>query len=167
MNPRSLVLVLVLVACGGGGSAKPAPPSNIVVAPVAASCATRAAELETYLADVWDLSAKPAPPWPSGDAATDKRIDEGREKVRKAMAPVDPSQRAVKLSDGIKPGPLEAELAPCQPALESLKGVGLANTTAEKVHAFTGIADAIGACDCNVNIPFVRAALYVLVRGPD
>ena len=29
------------------------------------------------------------------------------------------------------------------------------------------IADAIGSCNCNVDIPLVRALLYLFERGPD
>jgi hypothetical protein len=165
MKLLSIVTAFAMAACGSA----PPPTSALTPTPTnqaaPTSCDTRAADLHTYLASVFDKSAKPAPPWPTGDTSTDKRIDEVRAKMRAAMNP--DTHKASDLAAGIPPGPLDDELKPCQPAVDSLANVGRADTDAQKLSAFTGIADAIGTCNCNVNLPFVRASLYLLVRGPE
>jgi hypothetical protein len=45
----------------------------------------------------------------------------------------------------------------------------LAVTTApadKRVEAFIKIADGVEACGCKVNIPWLKAAYYLLQRGP-
>jgi hypothetical protein len=160
---RLLILVVTIAACGSRSN--PPPASNTT--PTAASCAERAAELKLYLGSVYDPSAKPAAPWPTGDADTDRTITELRDKVRKASAPADPSARAPRLEAGVKPGRLELELATCPAAKDSLARVGTAESEPQKRAGWVGVADGIGQCGCALNVPLVRALMYMLVRGAD
>jgi hypothetical protein len=162
---RHVLVIAAIVACADHKEA--ASPSNVAAKPQQASCTTTASELKTYLASVYDASARPARPWPTGDAATDHKLDELRDKLRKAMMPADPTAQAQPLVEGFKPGPLDHELEKCPPATEQLKAIGTAYDDAAKQAAFAGIADAIKACDCKLNVPLVRALMYMLLRGPD
>ncbi len=160
-----LVLIATIAACGG--QPKPAPVANST-APVDVSCAGRTADLKAFLATAYDLHAvKPAAPWPTGDAETDKAIEAVRERYHRLMVPRDPAAPAPRLEAGVKPGALDIELAKCQPAIDRLSGVGTADDDAQKQAAFAGVADGIAQCDCKVNVPFVRALMYMTARGPD
>ena len=134
--------------------------------PAAPTCAMRAAELKAFLVQLIDSSAKPKPPWPTGDVVTDWRIDEARTTMRAALAPRPPAQRQPPLHEGTTPGLLEHEFASCPPALAQLAHVGEV-APAERNHAFAAIADHIAACDCHVDLPFVTALFYLSQRGPD
>jgi hypothetical protein len=126
----------------------------------------RAAELKAFLVQLLDPGAKPKPPWPTGDATTDRRIDEARTAMRAALAPRSPEQRQLPLHEGTTPGLLEHELASCPSALAQLAQVGEV-APAERHHAFAAIADRIAACDCHVDLPFLGALFYLSQRGPD
>jgi len=134
--------------------------------PAAPTCATRAAELKALLVQLVDRDAKPGPPWPTGDAATDRRIDEARATARVALVPRPPDQRQPQLREGTTPGALEHELAACRPALDQLAQVGEA-APGDRNGAFAAIADRIDTCHCNVDLPFVSALFYIIQRGPD
>src|SRR5512140_597523 len=86
--------------------------------PAAPACATKTAELKALLVQLVDHNAKPSPPWPTGDAATDRRIDEARATMRAALVPRPADQRQPPLHEGVTPGALEHELAACPSALD-------------------------------------------------
>jgi len=134
--------------------------------PAAPTCATKVAELKALLVQLADHNAKPSPPWPTGDAATDRRIDEARATMRAALVPRPADQRQLPLHEGVTPGALEHELAACRPALDQLANAGNV-APAERNGAFAAIADRIGTCDCHVDLPFVSALFYIIYRGPD
>lgn len=151
---RAWVCLIAFAACGSAEK------------PAARACATKAAELKALLIQLVDPNAKPSPPWPTGDAATDRRIDEARATMRTWLVPRPPDQRQLPLHDGVTPGALEHELAACPPALDQLENVGKV-APRERNTAFAAIADRIGTCDCHVDLPFVSALFYIIQRGPD
>jgi hypothetical protein len=134
--------------------------------PGSSTCASRAAELKAVLAQWLDPAAKPRPPWPTGEAKTDHRIDDERARLRASLAPRDPARALPPLTPGVTPGALEHELASCQPALDQLSSVGNVDPS-ERNRAFASIADRIAACDCHVDLPLVTALFYLFLRGPD
>ncbi|MEO7731683.1 MAG: hypothetical protein ABIY55_11970 [Kofleriaceae bacterium] len=153
-SPRLGLLCVIALACRAAD--RPATPT----------CATRAAELKTLLAQLVEPTAKPTPPWPTGDPATDRRIADARTSLRAALAPRDPAQALPPLMPGVTPGALEHELASCPPALDQLARVGNV-APAERNRTFVAIADRLSACDCHVDLPFVGALFYLSARGPD
>jgi hypothetical protein len=131
-----------------------------------AECRAQAAELRTWLGRALDRTRPLEPPWPTGDPATDARIEKARAIGRAAMRPRDPDRATRPLSPGVRPGLLEHELAQCPPALAQLARVGQV-PPAQSHATFAGIADAIASCGCRVNIPYVKALVYGSFRGLD
>ena len=187
MKPLIISLVVLGLGCGRGRDEAPSPPPEAPAsepgpsadstdtagadkpgagAPAAASCADRAAELETWLTAVFDPAQEVAPPWPSGDATTDAEVDKLRAEARALARPRDPAAKAEPLTAGVTPGRLEQELASCPQARAQLGAVGT-TPPAERRAAMVAIADGIAACDCKVNLPLVKALLYLGERGPD
>jgi hypothetical protein len=157
---KRAMAVLVLMAVVGckkekaGGAATPSP-----------ECKEKSSELRAYLTEVFDPSKKPAPPWPTGDAALDKDIDAARAKVRELMKPADPAAPAAPLTAGVKDS-LSGNLETCPAVVAQLEKVAAA-APADRVATMIAVADAVERCDCEVSIPRIKAALYLGQRGPD
>lgn len=163
MRAAAVVVLMVALGCGGTGD-KPAPIAN---GRAATTCSEQMAELKPYLLAVLDPTRPAvAVPYPTGDAARDKVIAELRARQRDQSRPVDPSKRVGALTADVQPGRLERELAPCPAALAQLSRVGEAAPGVAR-DAMAEIADAIRTCDCNVDVPLVRALFYLRARGPD
>ena len=157
-----LPLVVGLTACGGDHRE---PPADHEQAP-AESCKTRSAELASYLAQVVDPNAKPAPPWPIGDAELDKKLTAARDDLRKGMTK-DPAAKAHRLSPGFKRGPVDDTLDGCPQARDAWANISNVEGPDHMTKAMTAIGGGVNACACHVNIPLLRAAMYLAVRGPD
>lgn len=159
MKRAMAVAALVVVAGGCKKEKADATPGG------SPECASKAAELRSYLAAVFDPAQKPAPPWPTGDAALDAEIEAARARVREAAKPADPAAPAARLTPGVN-DPLLGDLADCPPARAQLQKVGAA-PPAERSAAMVAIADAVASCNCTLSIPRLKAALYLGQRGPD
>jgi hypothetical protein len=125
------------------------------------------AELKTYILAAFD-AARPriAAPTPTGDPTRDRKIEAIRARYRENLKPVDPGARQQPLSNVVPPSPLETELEPCAAARAQLSRVGDAGP-GKQPEAMAEIADAIATCNCNVDVPVIRAILYYGARGPD
>ncbi len=157
MRYATVVLVMLATACSG----KNGPAS------AASDCSDQMRELKQYILAANDPShPQIAVPFRTGDAARDHRIDELRARYREKLRPVDPSKPLTPLSADAQPGPLETELAPCAAARAQLSRFG-DSTPGRRLEAMADIADAIGSCGCNVDVPLVRAMFYLDARGPD
>jgi len=161
---HKLVRLMFVVGACGGDTKPSAPPANTGRD---TSCPAQAAELKSYILAAYDPShPQIALPYPTGDAARDRKIDAMRAHYRDSVKPVDPSQRLQPLTKDPPPSPLETELAACPPARTQLSKVGDAGPGKER-EAMAEVADAIATCNCNVDIPVVRASFYYGARGPD
>ncbi len=130
-------------------------------------CKAQAAELRAFLTELTDEGKPMAPPsWTTGDADFDARLEKRRAEIREAMKPIESHQIAEKLATGIKPGLLEEELAGCPQAIEQLHVIGKA-APSERRARFIGLADAIAACNCKVELARIKPLLYAMQRGPD
>ncbi len=129
------------------------------------SCSARAAELKSYLAQVFDPNAKPKPPWPTGDAELDKQLDAKRDYLRKLMA--ETSADKARPLEGFKRGPMDETLDRCPPARDAVAHIADFPEPDHMTKAANAIGDGVAACGCNVNIPLIRAGLYLIARGPD
>ncbi len=148
-----------------GEEVEPGPIANPAEA-ATASCKVQSAELREFLGKLVDKSAKVDAPWPTGDAKLDARIEESRAELREFMKPLDPAAKVPELSDGINSKPDEEMYRDCPQGLKALQAVGDADAD-KRNEAFINIADAVEACDCKVNIPWLKAAYYLGQRGPD
>ncbi len=155
-------LVILITACGE----RRQPPLSHEAKPGEASCNTRAAELESYLIQVFDPAAKPPPPWPTGDADTDKKLDAARDALRKAMNAT-PEDEASPLRGRPEPGPVDETLAGCPQARHAWENISNFPEPDHLTKAAIAIGDGVAACGCNIDIPLIRAALYLMARGPD
>lgn len=155
-------LVFLIAACSDHGK----PPPNHEANPGEASCNTRAAELKSYLIQVFDPTAKPPPPWPTGDADTDKKLDAARDVLRKALAATS-ADKATALRGHPEPGPVDETLAGCPQARDAWANISSFPEPDHLTKAAIAIGDGVAACGCHINIPLIRAALYLMVRGPD
>jgi hypothetical protein len=156
------LVVAVIAACGDHRE----PPPNHAADPAEASCKQRAADLTSYLIQVFDSNAKPPPPWPTGDAATDHTVDMARDALRKAMTATS-ADKARPLRGHPEPGPVDETLAGCPQARDAWAHVSRFPEPDHLTKAAVAIGDGVAACSCHINIPLIRAALYLMVRGPD
>ena len=163
----TLLALLSVPACGGSPPPeRPAGDQHQVAVSDPAQCATQTKELKSYLAKVFDPAVQTVPaPWPTGDAARDREIEELRTTTRNLLAAPAPTT-PTKLSPGTKPGKLEHALATCKPALDQLARVSESAPDAA-AQTMVEIADAISTCQCSVDVPLVTALLYIGQRGPD
>lgn len=151
-------LLLAIAACGGRGGATSSD----------ASCSRRAEELRAYLIQVVDPAARPTPPWVTGDPATDKVLAEGRDAVRKAMSSTpNPADPMPLLSEGVRRGPVDETLEGCPQARDAWMNVSKVPEPDRMTKAVSAIADGVAACGCRLDIPLIRGAFYLYVRGPD
>lgn len=175
-RPTILVLFVSLAVLGCGEKkekAAPEPPKEEApqaikdepIAPKERSCKEEAAELRAFLTSVVDESAEVSAPWPTGDAELDERIEKARLKMREAMQP-DPSKRQAALSDEIDTSVDEEMYRDCPQGLAALEAVGKAAPD-KRAEMFINIADGVEACDCKVEIRWLKAAYYMYRRGPD
>jgi hypothetical protein len=163
MSKGSVLVVMIWAACGGKAK-EPAPVAN---AGASTTCSAQVADLKSFLLAVYDPAhPQVAVPWPTGDATRDKRIQDRQAQLREQLKPVDPSKRVEPLTSGVHPSLLEQELAPCPAAGAQIHKVGEAGP-GKQLEAMAEIADAIGTCSCNVDVPFIRALFYLGARGPD
>jgi hypothetical protein len=147
----SVLLVVLIAACGSRREA--------------AACDERASELKSYLIQVFDPRANPPPPWPAGDADTDRTIDAARDVLRTAIHATS-ADKAPPLR-GPQHGPVDDTLAGCPQARDAWAHMSSFPEPDHLTKAAIAISDGVAACGCHVNIPLIRAALYLLVRGPD
>jgi len=152
-------VVAALAACGGRAAPTPVSTGD-------ATCKSRAAELTSYLTQVFDPSAKPAPPWDALDADTRAKVDPTRDKLRASMAKTS-ADKASALSAGIQPGPMDETIAGCAQANAVYPHAAEYPDPDHMTKYATALGNGVAACDCHVNIPLVRAAFYMIVRGPD
>ena len=134
--------------------------------PEAVSCRTKTAELKRFLNVTFDPAFPQKPPWPTGDVERDRRIYEVLGRTKAGVKPLAPSAPANLSSSVLKPGALETELLNCPPAVAQLKK-GLKAPAGQQVGILVGIADAIAQCNCQVDLPMVRAMLYMMQRLDD
>jgi hypothetical protein len=162
---KHAAILLVFIACSQHKDG--ASPQN-TAKPVEATCSAQAAELKSFVTRVLDKTGpSPSPPWPTGDIATDKEIEDARAAARAAAAPVDPAAPRAQLTQGTKPGKLEHLLDPCPAARAQLDKVGEA-PPGQHGAAFEAVADAIADCDCRkLDLPLWRALVFITFRGPD
>jgi hypothetical protein len=150
-------LLIAITACGGRGASS-----------TDASCSRRAEELKSYLIQVVDPTARPTPPWATGDPATDKLLAEAREAVREAMSStLNPGDPMPRLSEGVRRGPVDDMLDGCPQARDAWANAGQVPGPDRMTKAVSAIADGVVACGCRIDIPLLRGAFYLYVRGPD
>src|SRR5690606_31346979 len=113
-----------------------------------------------YLIQVVDPAAKPAPPWPTGDPATDKLLDAARDNLRKVMS-LTPDDPAPPLPEGFRRGPVDETLDGCPQARDAWANVSNVPGPNHLTKAVIAIADGVAACGCRLNIPLIRAAFYL------
>ncbi|MBS1118827.1 MAG: hypothetical protein H6Q90_1055 [Deltaproteobacteria bacterium] len=159
---RALLIVLFVAAACSSQKSDTAPPT----ANPPSACAGQASELRSYLTRVLDPAQQVAAPWPTGDAEFDAELPKLRDTARELAKPADPSKPVAKLTEGVKPGRLEAELASCPAATAQLGKVSEASPD-RRAATFVELADAIATCDCRPSIPRVKALVYLMQRGPD
>jgi hypothetical protein len=131
----------------------------------AAPCATRAAELRSYVTAIFDSTAKPRPPWPTGNADTDAIVDKARAELR-AVTRETSADKARPLVAATR-GPVDDTLAGCPQASDAYASLGSREGSDRFASYAIAIGDGVEACSCHVDIPLVESALYLLVRGPD
>jgi hypothetical protein len=129
------------------------------------SCKEQAAELRAFLTEVFDENSRVEAPWPTGDPELDAQIEQARAKARELMNPADLSEKAIPLAPGIDDSADKAMYRDCPEGLAALRAVTTAPAD-KRVEAFIKIADGVEACGCKVNIPWLKAAYYLLQRGP-
>jgi hypothetical protein len=125
------------------------------------ACVETAHQLRAFIVAVRDPARPVARPWPTGDAARDRRIDDV---LRSFPTERDPAAPAPTLTEGTKPGLLERELAKCPPALELLAQVSTTEP-ANAREAWANIANGLAACDCRADLAMLRVAFYLEARG--
>jgi hypothetical protein len=160
-HPSVMLLVVVVGACGDHRD----PPPHNASSTAEISCTTRASDLTTYLVQVVDPDATPAPPWPTGDVETDQLVQTARDHLRRVMAETSVG-KVRPLLPGVKRGPVDDTLAGCPQARDAWANISNVSGPDRMTRA-AAIGDGVKACDCHVNIPLIRAAFYVMVRGPD
>lgn len=154
MKLAASTLFTALLACSDHRTATPV-----------SSCHVRAAELKSYLAQVFDSNAKPKPPWPTGDAALDKQLDAKRDELRKRLA--ETSADKARPLEGFKRGPMDETLDRCPPARDAVAHIGDFPDPDHLTKAANAIGDGVEACGCNVDISLIRVGFYLIARGPD
>jgi len=161
MTRALATITLLLLAAACSDHSPPITPASS--APVK-TCADQAAELKIFLRAAVDPSSPLARPWPTGDAATDARLDAVRAKAHELAKPFDPAARLEPLTATVPSIPEGFEACPQGTARFAKLGEAAPK---DRLEAFAEIADGVRDCDCHVNIPLVRGLFYIVFHGPN
>ena len=162
MNRTPFLIAIVAAACGDSSG-----PSGPASSTAGGRCESDVIELKAFLTThVSPGSARAKPPWPTGEASRDRMIESARSLMRDYLRSSDLAEAMALLTSGDKTGVVDAAFADCRQARQQFYQVEVSRGDARQP-SLMALADAVASCACAVDLPLVRALIYLVQRGPD
>jgi hypothetical protein len=150
--PHFASLVIVLSTCAAGCSKKQSASSS------EQACAAAVADTREWLWRVADNNFDP--PWPTGNAATDRAIDDIVRDFHERVETIRAKDLAQPTEDKIAP-----LLVRCPAAKDlyerSPRGLATGEGPRDAIGRLQGVVDAFTACKCDVDIGLFKARTYI------